>query len=55
MPTHRPKECTTAKTPDSTEGWSAPGLPSQQEFQQSLRELARGAIRIVLEDVMREE
>jgi putative transposase len=55
MPTHRPKECTTAKTPDSTESRSAPGLPRQQEFQQFLRELARGAIRIVLEDVMREE
>jgi putative transposase len=55
MPTHRPKEWTTTKTPDSTEGQSAPGLPSQQECQQFLRELARGAIRIVLEEVMREE
>jgi putative transposase len=55
MSTHRPKECTTAKIPDSTEGRSASGLPSQQEFQQFLRELARGAIRIVLEDVMRED
>jgi putative transposase len=30
-------------------------LPSQQEFQQFLRKLARGDIRIVLEEVMREE
>ncbi len=55
MPVHRTKKCTTPITPDSTEGQSVPGLPSQQEFQQSLRALARGAIRIVLEDVMREE
>ncbi len=34
---------------------SVPPLPDQQTFQQYLRELARGAIRIVLEDVMREE
>jgi hypothetical protein len=55
MPIHRTKKCTTPTTPDSTEGQSVPGLPSQQEFQQYLRALARGAIRIVLEDVMREE
>ena len=55
MPVHRTKKCITPTTPDSTEGRSVPGLPSQQEFQQSLRALARGAIRIVLEDVMREE
>jgi transposase-like protein len=30
-------------------------LPDQQTFQQHLRELARGAIRTLLEDVMREE
>jgi len=55
MPVHRTKKCTTPTTPDSTEGQSVPGLPSQQEFQQHLRALARGAIRIVLEDVMRAE
>jgi putative transposase len=55
MPIDRTKKCTTPNANDSTEGPSAPGLPSQQEFQQYLRELARGAIRIVLQDVMREE
>jgi putative transposase len=55
MPVHRQKKDTTPNVHDSTEGQSAPGLPSQQEFQQYLRELARGAIRVVLEDVMREE
>jgi hypothetical protein len=55
MPVHRSKKCTTTNSNDSTEGQSAPGLPSQQAFQQHLRELARAAIRIVLEGVMREE
>jgi putative transposase len=55
MPVYRQKKCTTPNTPDSTEGQSAPALPTPQHFQQHLRELARGAIRIVLEDVMREE
>ncbi len=55
MPVHRTKKCTTPTTPGSTAGQSVLGLPSQQEFQQYLRALARGAIRIVLEDVMREE
>ncbi len=55
MPVHRTKKCTTSTTPDSAERQAVPGLPSQQEFQQYLRALARGAIRIVLEDVMREE
>jgi Transposase, Mutator family len=55
MPVSRQKKCTTPNTPDSTEGQSAPALPTPQQFQQHLRELARGAIRIVLEDVMREE
>jgi putative transposase len=55
MPVHRSKKCTTTNSNDSTEGQPAPGLPSQQEFQQHLRELARRGIRIVLEGVMREE
>jgi putative transposase len=55
MPVDRTKKCTTPNANDSTEGQSAPGLPSQQEFQQHLRDLARAAIRVVLEDVMREE
>jgi putative transposase len=42
---------------DSTEGKSVPTptLPDPQEFYQHLHELARRAIRIVLEQVMREE
>src|SRR5436190_14891727 len=55
MPTHHTEKCTTANPTDSTEGQTAPALPDQQHFQQYLRELARGAIRVVLEGVMREE
>jgi putative transposase len=56
MPVHRQKKNTiTSNAPDSTQGQTAPALPDQQEFHQHLRELARGAIRVVLEDVMREE
>jgi hypothetical protein len=55
MPVHRQKKDTTSTIPDSTRGQPAPALPDQQTFQQFLRELARGAIRIVLEAVMREE
>src|SRR6266567_9110208 len=55
MPNHRQEKCTTANTPDSTERQAAPPLPNQQTFQQYLRELARRAIRVVLEGVMREE
>jgi putative transposase len=53
MPVHPTKKCNTATTTDSTKGQTA--LPDQQHFQQYLRELARGAIRLVLEGVMREE
>ncbi len=55
MPVHRHKKDTTPTPPSSTQEQSVPPLPDQQTFQQYLRELARGAIRIVLEDVMREE
>jgi transposase-like protein len=55
MPTHAKKKCTTANTTDSTPGQTAPALPDEDEFRQHLRELARGAVRLVLEDVMREE
>ena len=55
MPTHGKNKSTTPITPDSTQGQSVPALPEQDEFRQHLRELARGAIRVVLEDVMREE
>jgi putative transposase len=55
MPVHRQKKDTTPKTPGSTQEQTAPALPDQQAFHQHLRELARGAIRVVLEGVMREE
>jgi hypothetical protein len=56
MPAQGKKKCTTPNVLDSTQqGQSAPALPEQDEFRQHLRELARGAIRVVLEDVMREE
>jgi hypothetical protein len=56
LPVHRQKKDTpTSNAPDSARGQSAPALPEQDEFRQHLRELARGAIRVVLEDVMREE
>jgi transposase-like protein len=54
MPVHGKKR-TTPHSVDSAQEQSAPALPDQDEFRQHLRELARGAIRVVLEDVMREE
>ncbi len=55
MPFHRQKKDTTPDTPGSTQEQTAPALPDQQTFQQYLRELARAALRVVLEGVMREE
>ncbi len=55
MPVHRHKKDTTPTVPSSTQEQPAPALPDQQTFQQFLRELARGAVRVVLEGVMREE
>jgi putative transposase len=55
MPVHRRKKNTTPKTPSSTQEQTAPPLPDQQEFRQHLRDLARVAMRVMLEDVMREE
>src|SRR6266700_3169567 len=55
MPVHRHKKDTTSTTPSSMQEQTTPGLPNQQTFQQYLRELARGALRVVLEGVMREE
>jgi putative transposase len=54
MPVHRKKD-TTPNTSGSMPEQTAPTLPDQQGFQQYLRELARAAIRVVLEGVMREE
>ena len=55
MPVHRQKKDTTTTPPGSMQEQTVPPLPDQQTFQQYLRELARGAIRVVLEAVMREE
>src|SRR5437667_6695658 len=55
MPVHRQKKDTTPTPSSSTQEQTVPPLPDQQTFQQYLRELARGAIRVVLEAVMREE
>ena len=55
MPVHRQKKCTTPNSSDSTPVQSPQPMPDQQEFRLHLRALARGAIRIVLEGVMREE
>jgi len=55
MPVHRQKKDATPTTPGSTQEQAAAPLPDPQTFQQYLRELARGAMRVVLEGVMREE
>jgi putative transposase len=55
MPVHRHKKDTTTPLSGSTPEQTAPALPDQQTFRQYLRELARSAIRVVLEGVMREE
>jgi putative transposase len=55
MRVHRHKKDITSTTPSSMQEQTAPALPDQQTFQQYLRELARGAIRVALEGVMREE
>jgi hypothetical protein len=54
MPVHGKKR-TIPHSPDSPQEQSAPALPDQDEFRQHVRELARDAIGVVLEDVMREE
>ncbi len=55
MPVHRQKKDTTPTPPGSTQEQTTPVLPDQQTFQQYLRELARAALRVVLEGVMCEE
>jgi putative transposase len=51
----RQKKRTTPEAPLSTSELSSPRLPEQHEFHQHLRALARSAIQIVIEEVMREE
>jgi putative transposase len=55
MPVHRKKKDTTTNLAGSTPEQTAPPLPDQQTFRQYLRDLARSAIHVVLEGVMREE
>jgi putative transposase len=55
MPVHHQRKDTTPNTPGSTQEQTTPPLPDQQAFQQYLRDLARSAIRVVVESVMREE
>jgi hypothetical protein len=55
LPVHEKKKETITHSTDSTPVQPPPSFPDQQEFQPHLRELARGAIRLVLEAVMREE
>jgi putative transposase len=55
MPVHRQKKDTTTNTAGSTQEQTAPLLSEQQEFHQHLRALAQSAVRVVLEEVMREE
>jgi putative transposase len=55
MPVHRHKKDITSSPSGSTQERPAPALPDQQTFRQYLRELARSAIRVMLEGVMREE
>lgn len=55
MPVQRQRKDITPDTPGSTQEQTTPSLPNQQTFQQYLRELARAALRVVLEGVMREE
>lgn len=54
MPTRKNKRTTSEATPSTSEV-SSPMLPQQQEFHQHLRALARSAIQVVIEEVMREE
>ena len=54
MPVHKKKHITSDSNP-ATMASSSPGLPEQQEFHQHLRELIRGATRVVMEEIMQEE
>jgi transposase-like protein len=55
MPVHRHKKDTTTTPSSSTPEQTIPPLPDQQTFRQYVRGLVRSAIRVVVEDVMREE
>src|SRR6185437_3259733 len=53
MPVHK-RNHTTGKS-DQASAPSSPRLPEPQEFHQHLRELIRGATRVVMEEIMQEE
>ena len=53
MPIHK-RNHTTGKSDQATAS-SSPQLPEPQEFHQHLRELIRGATRVVMEEIMQEE
>ena len=55
MPVHRHKKDTLVTPAGSTQEQSISPLPDQQTFWQYLHELARDAIRVVVEEVVREE
>jgi putative transposase len=55
MRVHRQKKDTTPAPPSSTPEQTTLELPDQQTFRQYVRELARSAIRVVVEEVMCEE
>src|SRR5258708_29580520 len=54
MPVHKKKHITSESDLATAES-DSPSLPGQQEFHQHLRELIRGATRIVMEEIMQEE
>ena len=54
MPITKKKRITSNSAPSTVEQTS-PVLPEPQEFHQHLRTLARSAVRVVIEEVMREE
>jgi len=49
------KKSTTSDTDLSTSKQEAPSLPDQHAFHEHLRALTRSAVRVVIEEVMREE
>jgi hypothetical protein len=53
MPAYKKNHSTSPSDPTSPHP-SAPGLPSEQTFHQHLRELIRGATRIVMEEIMQD-
>jgi putative transposase len=55
MPVPKKRITSSPETPPLESSSSTPVLPQEQEFHQHLRALARAAVRVVIEEVMREE